>query len=189
MSKIAVTLAAGSAVALCLTLAGCGAPHPDESALAAAAPTAAAPAATASNAPTVAATPIDAKTDLGTATKPGDGKLKLDIKAPAGLDLYGDPASGKVVFSQCMTCHSKEPGVNNVGPSLHGIIGRHSGSVPNFGYSDANKASGKVWSEQELYVYLEDPQKEVPGTYMTYTGVKDPQKRADVIAFLQENTK
>lgn len=188
MSKFAVTLTAGSALALCLALAGCGAPHPDESAAAAPAPAAAATA-TAANMPTVAATPIAPSTDLGSATKPGDGKLKLDIKAAGGVDLYGDPSSGKVVFSQCMTCHSKEPGVNNVGPSLHGIIGRHSGMVPGFSYSDANKGSGKVWSEQELYVYLEDPQKEVPGTYMTYTGVKDPQKRADVIAFLQENTK
>ena len=188
MSKIKVTLAGGSALLICAMLAGCGAPHPDESASAAAAPSSA-PVTAAANLPTVPATPIDPSTDLGTATKPGDGKLKLEIKATGGVDLYGDPTSGKAVFAQCMTCHSKDPGVTIVGPSLHGIIGRHSGSVPGFAYSDANKGSGKVWSEQELYVYLQDPQKEVPGTYMTYTGVKDPQKRADVIAFLQENTK
>ena len=188
MSKIRVALAAVSALAISVALAGCGAPHPDASATAAAAP-AAAPSALAANAPTTAATPIDPATNLGTATKPGDGKLKLEIKAPGGVDLYGDPTSGKAVFSQCQTCHSKEVGVNIVGPSLHGIIGRHSGSIAGFGYSDANKGSGKVWSEQELYVYLEDPQKEVPGTYMTFTGVKDPQQRADVIAYLQENTK
>jgi cytochrome c len=188
MSKTTVTLAAGSALFLCFALAGCGVPHPDSATSAAATP-AAATTAVAANLPVKAATPIDPSTDLGTATKPGDGKLKLDIKYSGGDSLYGDPASGKAVFAQCMTCHSKEPGVNIVGPSLHGIIGRHSGIVPDFSYSDANKGSGKVWSEQELYVYLENPQKEIPGTYMTYTGVKDPQKRADVIAFLQENTK
>jgi cytochrome c len=115
--------------------------------------------------------------------------IKLDIKDASGAQVSGDPESGKQVFMQCMTCHSKEPGVNKVGPSLHGIIGRHSGMIPGFNYSTANKNSGKVWTEQELYTYLENPQKEVPGTYMTYTGVKDPQKRADVIAYLQENTK
>ncbi len=115
--------------------------------------------------------------------------IKLDIKDASGAQVSGDPESGKQVFMQCMTCHSKDPGVNRVGPSLHGIIGRHSGMIPGFNYSTANKNSGKVWTEQELYTYLEDPQKDVPGTYMTFTGVKDPQKRADVIAYLQENTK
>ncbi len=115
--------------------------------------------------------------------------LKLDIKNASGGDVYGDPTSGKAVFQQCMTCHTTQAGVNKVGPSLHGVIGRHSGMIPGFNYSTANKGSGKVWTEQELYVYLKDPQKEVPGTYMTFTGVKDDQKRADVIAYLQENTK
>jgi cytochrome c len=93
------------------------------------------------------------------------------------------------VFVICSTCHSLQPGQTMVGPSLHGIIGRHSGSVPGFHYSSANKSSGLVWTPQELYVYLEDPQKTVPGTYMTYTGVKDPQKRADVIAYLEQASK
>jgi len=115
--------------------------------------------------------------------------IKLDIKDANGAQVSGDPVSGAEVFTQCMTCHSKDPGVNKVGPSLHGIIGRHSGMVPGFNYSAANKGSGIVWTEQELYAYLENPQKVVPGTYMTYTGVKNPQKRADVIAYLQENTK
>ena len=116
-------------------------------------------------------------------------KIPLQIKDAAGAAVSGDPASGKTVFTQCMTCHSAKAGENKVGPSLHGIIGRHSGMIPNFHYSTANKTSGLVWTEQELYKYLENPQKTVPGTFMTFTGVKDPQKRADVIAYLQENTK
>ncbi len=115
--------------------------------------------------------------------------IPLQIKSATGAAVSGDPVSGKAVFAQCMTCHSAKAGENKVGPSLHGIIGRHSGIVPGFHYSTANKNSGLVWTEQELYKYLENPQKTVPGTYMTYTGVKDPQKRADVIAYLQENTK
>ena len=127
-------------------------------------------------------------TSAENAAQPSPVLIKLDIKDATGNPVSGDPVSGKAVFMQCMTCHSKDAGVNRVGPSLHGIIGRHSGSVAGFNYSSANKNSGIVWTEQELYTYLENPQKTVPGTYMTYTGVKDPQKRADVIAYLQENT-
>jgi cytochrome c len=127
--------------------------------------------------------------DYGTATSPGPGKLKLDIAVEAGKAIYGDPDSGKQVFNQCVSCHSVAAGENRVGPSLHAVIGRPAGQIPSFHYSDANKKSGKVWSEQELYAYLANPQKEVPGTYMTFIGVNNPQKRADVIAYLQENTK
>ena len=127
--------------------------------------------------------------DDGTATGPGPGKLQLAITVDGGKTIYGDPTAGKEVFNQCVSCHSIAAGENKVGPSLHAIIGRPAGRIPNFHYSDANKKSGKVWSEQELYAYLANPQKDVPGTYMTYIGLSDPQKRADVIAYLQENTK
>jgi cytochrome c len=127
--------------------------------------------------------------DYGTATSPGPGKLKLAIDADGGKAIYGDPTAGKEVFNQCVSCHSATAGENKVGPTLHGIIGRKAGQIPGFRYSDANKNSGKVWTEQELYTYLANPQHEVPGTYMTFIGVSDPQKRADVIAYLQENTK
>ncbi len=154
------------------------------------APPDAAPAAEASAAPAPApvASPATAAAPAPAAA-PAAGAVKLDIKDASGTQLSGDPASGKQVFNECMVCHAIEAGVNKVGPSLHGIIGRHSGQIAGYNYSDANKGSGLVWTEQELYVYLENPQKTVPGTYMTYTGVKDPQKRADVIAYLQENTK
>ncbi len=140
-------------------------------------------------APTAAAPSADTAAAPATATAPAAGAIKLDIKDASGNPVSGDPVAGKAVFVQCQTCHTTQAGVNKVGPSLHGIIGRHSGMIPGFNYSSANKNSGKVWTEQELYVYLKDPQKDVPGTYMTFTGVKDDQKRADVIAYLQENTK
>jgi cytochrome c len=127
--------------------------------------------------------------DYGTATSPGPGKLKLDIAVEGGKAVYGDPDNGKQVFNQCVSCHSVAAGENRVGPTLHAIVGRPAGRIPSFHYSDANKKSGKVWTDQELYTYLANPQKEVPGTYMTFVGVNDPQKRADVIAYLQENTK
>ena len=73
--------------------------------------------------------------------------------------------------------------------SLHAIIGRHSGEIPGFAYSTANKNSGIVWSEEELFKYLEAPQKVIPGTKMAFAGLKKPQDRADVIAYLKSATK
>lgn len=99
--------------------------------------------------------------------------------------LTGDAANGEKVFVQCKTCHVVEPGVNRIGPTLHGVVGRHSGSVPGFSYSAANKNSGLTWTEEELFVYLENPQKVVPGTKMAFGGLKKPQDRADVIAYLK----
>ncbi|HEY1929139.1 MAG TPA: c-type cytochrome [Caulobacteraceae bacterium] len=112
--------------------------------------------------------------------------IPLQIKNDQGQPVTGNPASGQQDFVVCSACHSVQPGQNMVGPSLHGVVNRHAGTVPGFHYSSANKNSGLVWTEQELFTYLESPQKVVPGTYMTYIGMKDPQQRADVIAYLQQ---
>ncbi len=123
------------------------------------------------------------------AAKAPPGTIALDVKDTAGKPVFGNPTAGKAVFNTCGTCHSIVAGQNKVGPSLHGIIGRHSGIAPNFRYSAANKNSGIVWSQQKVYDYLYNPQKMVPGTYMTFTGYKEPQKRADVIAYLSTAAK
>jgi cytochrome c len=99
--------------------------------------------------------------------------------------LTGDAAAGEKVFGQCKTCHVAEAGVNRVGPSLWGVVGRTAGSIEGFKYSPANKNSGLVWSEEQLFTYLEAPQKTIPGTYMAFAGLKKPQDRADVIAYLK----
>ncbi|WP_295632227.1 cytochrome c family protein [Novosphingobium sp.] len=97
----------------------------------------------------------------------------------------GDAAAGKTDFAICMTCHAIEAGVNKIGPSLHGVVGRKAGSIAGFTYSAANKNSGITWSPEKLFQYLEGPQRVVPGTKMSYAGLTDPQKRADVIAYLK----
>jgi cytochrome c len=75
--------------------------------------------------------------------------------------------------------------VNRVGPSLHGIVGRTAGTIEGFRYSPANKNSGITWTEEQLFTYLEDPRKTIPGTFMAFAGIKDPQQRADLIAYLK----
>ncbi len=96
-----------------------------------------------------------------------------------------DPDAGRQVFrSVCTLCHDTAEGRNRVGPSLFGVVGRKTGTVPGYVYSDANKNSGLVWTPDVLDRYLVSPQAVVPGTKMGYPGLKDDQKRADVIAYL-----
>ena len=120
-----------------------------------------------------------------TPAAPVAGAVVLAVKNAAGVDMSGDPTKGAAVFRQCQTCHVKEVGVNKVGPSLAGIVGRPAGTIPGFRYSEANKGSGITWTEQELYVYLENPKAKIPGTIMAFVGIKDSQKRADLIAYLK----
>jgi cytochrome c len=99
-------------------------------------------------------------------------------------DFKGVAAAGEKVGIACKTCHAFEAGKNMTGPSLWAIQGRTAGTVAGYTYSAANKGSGIVWSNEKLFQYLEAPQRVIPGTKMTYTGIKDPQQRADMIAYL-----
>jgi cytochrome c len=82
-----------------------------------------------------------------------------------------------------MICHSLDK--NEVGPRHRGVFGRKAGSLADYDYSAALKASNIVWNEAALDKWLTDPQALVPGTKMTFS-VDDAQDRADVIAFLKE---
>ncbi|MGH6881009.1 c-type cytochrome [Hypericibacter sp.] len=105
----------------------------------------------------------------------------------AGEMPAGDPVRGETIYHKCQGCHSIDR--NRVGPKHMGLFGRKAGSLPDFNYSEAMKNSGIVWSEQTLDAFLADPRAMVPGTKMTYAGVKNAQDRADLIAYLKEATK
>jgi len=96
-----------------------------------------------------------------------------------------DVAAGEKDFVVCRACHQIGPNAKNaVGPVLNGIVGRTAGTYPDYAYSPANRDSGLVWDPDELDKYLTSPQTVVPHTKMIFPGLKDPQKRKDVIAFL-----
>jgi cytochrome c len=85
-----------------------------------------------------------------------------------------------------MACHSIEPGEHQTGPSLAHIWNQKAGTVEGFlRYSDALKAAGLTWNQAILNKWLASPEKLVPGTSMTFPGIKDPQAREDVIAYLK----
>ena len=98
----------------------------------------------------------------------------------------GDPTLGKKVFAKCQACHSLEAGKNKVGPSLHGLIGRASGSEADFNYSDAMKNAGLTWDPATLDKYLAKPKDLVPGTKMAFPGLIKEKDRADLISYLEQ---
>ncbi len=96
-------------------------------------------------------------------------------------------AAGEKAFFVCRACHQIGPDAKiAVGPVLNGIVGRKAGTYPDYDYSTANKESGIVWTPEELDKYLANPQAIVPHTKMTFPGLKDEQKRKDVIAYLAQ---
>jgi len=101
----------------------------------------------------------------------------------AGQSLHGDAARGKVLYQNCTSCHSIDE--NDVGPKHRGVVGRKAGTVSDYAYSPALKASGIVWDTNTLDRWLTNPSALVPGTKMFFL-LKEPQDRADIIAYLAE---
>ena len=103
----------------------------------------------------------------------------------AAAHAEGDADKGKVVFSKCGICHSPKEGVNMVGPSLFGVVGRHSATAPNFSYSPAMQEVNVDWTPETLDRYLTDPRAMVPKTRMIFPGLKSETDRQNLIAYLQ----
>lgn len=118
------------------------------------------------------------------------GALTATLVLAAGSALAeGNEARGERLFNQqCKACHTLDQGGHNlVGPNLHGLFGRKAGSA-NYQYSDAMKKSGIVWDEATLAGYLKDPKGKVPGTKMTYIGLRQEQQQQDMISYLEKAT-
>ena len=95
-----------------------------------------------------------------------------------------DSPSVSASFNPCTVCHSVD-GSNGTGPTLRGVIGRRSGTVPGFRYSRAMKSAAITWDEVSLDRYFTNPQGFVPGNIMPFSGVLDGAQRADIIAYLR----
>lgn len=118
----------------------------------------------------------------------GAAALAEDGAAPRA-PIDGDADRGERVFLKCASCHMVGPGAKNrVGPLLNEVFGRRAAGVDGFKYSkdlEREGADGLVWSAEKLDVYLENPRALVTRTRMNFAGLKDPQDRADVIAYLR----
>ena len=114
---------------------------------------------------------VDTPPDWGTVLP------KADVAA-------GEAKAGAV----CSSCHKFDPaGTNAIGPGLYGVLGRPPGSHPGFAYSDAMKAfAAKTpkWDYDHVFEFVHGPGKFIPGTKMTYAGMKSPEDRVNIIAYL-----
>jgi cytochrome c len=101
-------------------------------------------------------------------------------------DAYAaaDPSAGERLWRQCSACHALEPGVNRVGPYLHGVVNRPKHTAQGFNYSDALLATTGEWTPDNISAFIESPRTYAPGTAMAYNGMSDVQDRANLIAYL-----
>jgi len=103
----------------------------------------------------------------------------------ASAALAQDAAAGKTSFNKCLPCHSIGEGAKNkVGPELNGLDGRKSGTAPDYNYSDANKNSGITWNEAQFKEYIKDPKAKIPGTKMTFAGIKNENEVNNLWAYV-----
>jgi len=112
-----------------------------------------------------------------------------DIKLEQIDSNLGDPSKGKRLFLQCRACHSlerKEP--HKIGPNLYNFFGRKAGSQKKYKYSSQLTESGIMWDYENLDQWLENPQALIPENKMVYVGMRNPQDREDLIAYLLKET-
>jgi cytochrome c len=93
---------------------------------------------------------------------------------------------GKEVATRCQQCHDESKGgPNKIGPNLWGVVNRPRASHPGFSYSSAMSASQDPWTYDKLFVFVKAPQSAVPGTKMSFAGLRSSQDRIDLLAYLR----
>ena len=122
----------------------------------------------------------------------------VETAAAEGTDAFAalpepyqtaDYNRGRRTFKLCQSCHTlNEGGQNLVGPNLYGIFGRGIGEVEGFTYSKAVEESDIVWTPEILAQWLESPRNFLPGNKMSFAGVRRPEDRTAVIAYIMAET-
>jgi cytochrome c2 len=131
----------------------------------------------------------DAAADAAaTAQQSAESAQDTAVAAAGGNALLGsgDPEAGKRIYIFCQSCHTiNEGGANKVGPNLYGIVGATAAQVDGFVYSEALTGANITWTPEALDEWIAAPSQMVAGTTMIFAGIRDPQQRADLIAYLE----
>lgn len=156
-----------------------------EAAIASAATPAATPSPSASATPTADASPGPSPTPSITpavAAKPKPEPSPNPSSSAVPVALAAPPPAA---FARCAVCHSAEKGAGDkLGPNLYGVYGTRAGAG-SFAFSEALKGAGITWTDSQLDQWIAGPAAMVPGNTMGFPGIKDPAKRAEIIAFLK----
>ena len=122
---------------------------------------------------------------IDTGADDSHGGAEAETVDIAAVLAAGDAGKGEKVFSKCSACHKLEKGANATGPYLFGVVNRPVDAAEGYaGYSGALEKVADVWSPEHLYGFLENPKGYAPGTKMAFAGLKKPEDRANLIAYL-----
>lgn len=94
-----------------------------------------------------------------------------------------DLEHGRQLYIACAGCHTEKP--DALGPSLKGVVGRKSGALEDYRYSNPMKRANLTWDEANLREYIANPQAKVKGNRMPFGGVTNPKDLEDVVAYLK----
>jgi cytochrome c len=107
--------------------------------------------------------------------------------ASSGIGFAQDLAAGATSYKKCAPCHDVgDKAKNKVGPLLNGLMGRKSGTIPGYNYSDANKSSGIVWDDAQFLDYIKDPKAKMPSTKMVFPGIKNEAEAKNLWAYIKQ---
>jgi cytochrome c len=99
-----------------------------------------------------------------------------------------DVAAGKTISTKCEQCHDlSKGGPNKIGPNLFGVVDRARASHEGFAYSSAMKGKPGNWTYDELFKFIKAPGVDIPGTKMSFAGLRSDKDRINLIAFLRSN--
>ena len=123
----------------------------------------------------------EAAATAATAAEEEPSKPIGELMAMANAD------NGPKAMKACKACHTWDNGgANKAGPNLWNTVGRNFAAVDGYKYSSAFKdRASETWSYEALDAFLKKPKAYIPGTKMGFAGVKNDQKRVDIIAYMR----